>query len=91
MYIRGNNLFIVSVSTLKQKVKILVDNTDVIKKESIKNNERSKRMDDNMIKFNAGMESLTNFVKVRVSMYFRLNYYLLLILSFFFLIIDEEH
>lgn len=56
----------VSVSTLKQKVKVLVDKTDSIKEDTSGTATRVNNIDENMVQYNAGMKDLTNFVKVHL-------------------------
>ena len=57
-------LLIVSLSSMKQLVKVAVDNTKTIKVDSSGTKTRVNDLSEEMKKFNAGMNNLTNYVKV---------------------------
>ena len=56
--------FLVSISSVKQQVKLAVDNTNTIKVDSAGTKIRADNIDKNMEQFNGQMMELSNFVKV---------------------------
>lgn len=57
-------VFSVSVSTLKQRVKVAVDNTEIIKQDTSETKTRVKSIHEEIAIFNNNVKSLTNHVKV---------------------------